>query len=397
MRLLKILFAAFFAVMTVSPVSAESVNISATIAVVMDFYTGEILYDKNMERRWIPASTTKSMTAFIVYQEIAAGNLTFDTNIRVSAAAARFSNNRSVAGSLVPLPSGEEISVEVLLRLLMIPSANAAAVVFAEHISGNEEAFVERMNETAKTLGMYAEFTNSHGAYVHYSDAYSAAVLVREFIMQFPDILRITAMPTVNFGGQTYANTNHLVTMDIGVDGFKTGSLRQAGWNHSTTAVRDGRRIIAVLMNAPTSTARQNESRTLLNYGFAELERRINERIGRVRVFYRGTLIPLLTPPEIVNGKLLLPVRDVTGHMGYTTEWHEEHRLVLLTHENGSSSTLFAGRELAVVNGETRILPMSAQIKDGRVYTSLESFEILTGVTAEWNMETGVVQFKVIG
>jgi len=150
----------------------------------MDFYTGEILYERNMEQRWIPASMTKSMTAFIVYQEIEAGNLTLDTEIRVSAGASRFSNRRSVPGTFVPLPSGGLVTVETLLRLMMIPSGNAAAVVFAEHISGTEENFVIRMNETAAEMGMYTEFTNSHGAFVHYSNAYSTAILVREFIMR---------------------------------------------------------------------------------------------------------------------------------------------------------------------------------------------------------------------
>jgi len=371
-------------------------NSSAPIAVVMDYYTGEILYEKNMEQRWVPASMTKSMTAFIVYQEIEAGNLTLDTEILVSAGAARFSSSRSVPGSYVPLPSGAYIDVDTLLKLLLIPSGNAAAVVFAEHISGSEEAFVVRMNETAAELGMYAEYTNSHGAYVNYSNAYSTAILVREFISRYPDVLRITSMSSVIFRGRNYRNTNHLVSRNMfpEADGFKTGSLRQAGWNHSTTAVRDGRRIIAVVMNTASSSARQTQSRILLNFGFEELMRREAERAEKIRVFFTGELLPLSSLPIIYSGKLLLPAPAVLSHLGYTIQWHEEHRLVSITHDNELTATLFADRNLMVINGDTLSIPMPATEIDGNVYISIESIGLLTETMAEWNWETGVVRFR---
>jgi len=371
-------------------------NSSAPIAVVMDYYTGEILYERNMEQRWIPASMTKSMAAFIVYQEIYAGNLSFDTEIRVSPEAASFSSNRRVSGSYVPLPSGELITVDTLLKLLMIPSGNAAAVVFAEHISGSEEAFVERMNETAAELGMYAEYSNSHGAYVNYTNAYSIAILIREFITQYPDILRITNMPSVTFRGRTYRNTNHLVsrTRFRGCDGFKTGSLRQAGWNHSTTAERDGRRIIAVVMNTPSNSARQSQSRILLEFGFDEIERRETERTDKARVFFDGELIPLTTLPRIYHGRLSLPASDVMEHLGYTVRRNEEHGLVSVTHRDGLSATLFEDRDLAVVNGETLTMSSPVQVINDKMYLSVDAIGAITGTTVDWSLETGVIRFK---
>ena len=381
----------------VSPVNANTdPNTSAPIAVVMDFYTGEILYERNMEQRWIPASMTKSMTAFIVYQEIEAGNLTLDTEIRVSEGAARFSSRRSVPGTFVPLPSGGLITAETLLRLMMIPSGNAAAVVFAEHISGTEDEFVIRMNETAADMGMYTEFTNSHGAYVHYSNAYSTAILVREFITRYPDILRITSMRSVTFRGRTYRNTNLLITQNMmpDADGFKTGSLRQARWNHSATAERDERRIITVVMNTSSRIARQNESRRLLNFGFEELERRENERAEKVRVFYDGEVIPLSSAPRFFHGRLLLPIQDILEHLGYTINWNEQYKLVSITHENGYTATLMTDRDLAVIDGDTHTLPMPAQVINGSIYASIESIGLLTGTTSEWSIETGVVRFR---
>jgi len=379
-----------------SPAYASTPDTSAPIAVVMDFYTGEILYERNMEQRWIPASMTKSMTAFIVYQEIEAGNLTFDTEVRVSESAARFSNRRSVPGTFVPLPSGGLVTVETLLRLMMIPSGNAAAVVFAEHISGTEADFVIRMNETAAEMGMYTEFTNSHGAFVHYSNAYSTAVLVREFITQYPDILRITAMSSVRFQGRTYRNTNLLISQNMmpEADGFKTGSLRQAGWNHSATAERDGRRIITVVMNTSSRSARQVESRRLLNYGFEELERRETERIERARIFFDGGLIPLTEAPRFYYGRLLLPLEDILEQLGYTIYRNDEHSLVSITNESRYNATVLAGRDLAVINGETHTLPNPAQIIDGLLYTSIETIGALTGTLAGWCMETGVIRFR---
>jgi len=388
------MFLVFLGFYIFSPVSVNASPTNAPMAVVMDFYTGEILFSVDGARRWIPASLTKSMAAFIVYEEIAAGNLTHDTPIHVSAGAARFSSDRRQPGSFVPIPSGAYLTVETLLQLMMIPSANAASVVMGEHISGSEAAFVERMNETAAAMGMYTSFVNSHGAGVHHSDTYSMAILMREFILQFPDILRITAMQSMRFNGDVLTNTNHHIsrTPVDGLDGFKTGSLRQAGWNHSVTAERDGRRIIVVVMGTPDNPSRHRESLRLLEFGFRELERIEAERIERVRIFFGGSLISLESPPVIRRGQLMLPMRSVFEQLDYSVQWHEHHRLILLTCADGRNSTIFMDRNLAVVNGRTQ--PFQSHIVDDRIYISKQFIELVTGTAAEWNEATGVVQFR---
>ncbi|MDR2569214.1 MAG: serine hydrolase [Oscillospiraceae bacterium] len=375
---------------------AESPDISAPIAVVMDYYTGEILYERNMEQRWIPASMTKSMTAFIVYQEIEAGNLALDTEIQVSREAARFSSRRSVQGSYIPLPSREYLTVETLLRLLMIPSCNAAAVVFAEHISETEEKFVDRMNETAAELGMYAEFTNSHGAYVHYTNAYSTAILIREFITRYPDILRITSRQSVTFNGRRYRNTNRLISRGLmpEADGFKTGRMRQAGWNHSTTAERDGKRVIAVVMNTSSSSARQLESRSLLEFGFRELERRETKRAEKARVFFDGEFIPLSATPEFHQGNLYLPAEEILINLNYTIRRNPDNKLITITDKNGYTATIFTDRDLAVIYGKTHTLQLPLQIYNDKIFAPIDFIGTLTGATAQWSMETGVIRFK---
>jgi D-alanyl-D-alanine carboxypeptidase len=385
---------AFFICLRV-PVYAAP-DISAPIAVVMDFHTGEILYERNMERRHVPASITKSVTAFIVYQEMEAGRLTLDTRIPVSVSAAAFSSDRRQQGSYVPLNAREYITVEVLLQLLMLPSANAAAVVFAEYISGTEEAFVERMNETVAEMGMYSSFTNSHGALPHYTNAYSMAVFMREFIIRYPDILRITQMTHVYFNGTRYNNTNQLLsTVPFrGTDGFKTGSLRQAGWNHSVTAERDGRRIIAVVMNTSSRAACHAYARTLLAFGFEELNRRETERAERVRIFLGGSLFPLDQVPLIKHGMIHLPLRAVFERLGYRVEWHKNHGLVQLEREKDEAITLFVGRDLAIINGNVYIMDTPAQTIDGRIFVSKGFIAHATGTTVAWDMDTGVILFS---
>jgi len=375
---------------------ANEPDITAPIAVVMCFDTGDILYERNMEQRWIPASMTKIMTAFITYQEIGAGNLSLDTQVRVSANASRFSNDRRVEGTFVPLDAGANITVETLLRLVMLPSGNAAAVVLAEHISGTEAAFVERMNETALELGMYSSFNNAHGAFAHHSNAYSIAILIREFIQQYPDILRITAMPTVRFGGTTYNNTNRLLSTHPfeGADGFKTGTIRAAGWGHSATAIRDGRRVITVLMNTRNNDTRQNESRILLQFGFDELARRDAAAAARVRVFHGQRVIPLNAPAVVERGELFLPLGDMLSPLGFSLSWNAEYRVVTITEDDGDTSTLFVGRPAAFVRGRPITLRTPARIIDNRVYVTTQFIEAMTGTTATWDIATGVVRFR---
>ncbi|HIY22651.1 MAG TPA: S-layer homology domain-containing protein [Candidatus Flavonifractor merdigallinarum] len=155
----------------------------------------------------------------------------------------------------------------MLLRLILIPSASASCIVMAEYISGTEAAFVQRMNETAKRLGMTAEYKNSHGAHVHYLTARSQAILVRSFIQRFPQILNYTSLTGVTFNGKWYSNTNKLLPglayAYDGVDGFKTGTISAAVYCLSATAVKNGRRIISVVMRSSNDRTRHTDSRAL--------------------------------------------------------------------------------------------------------------------------------------
>jgi hypothetical protein len=253
------------------------------------------------------------------------------------------------------------------------------------------------MIRTAYELGMYTSFTNASGTNPHHSDVYSTAILVREFIYRFPDILRITRMPYMYFNGQRFNNTNRLLrgsTMPVdGVDGFKTGSLRVAGWNHSITAIRDGRRIIAVVMGAVNRDTAMREGRILVEFGFEELVRRDTARAERVRIFHNGQLLPLTTPAVVEGGRLMLPLYAIFRPLGFGLTWDDTYRVATAEHATLGHSTIFVDRQLTFIRNAPATLRTVPRLIGSRVFVPLEFIEMATDTTATWCMDTGVVNF----
>lgn len=251
----------------------EEPAIVADGGIVIDYDTGTVLYEKDADTMRVPASMTKVMTAYIIFEELEAGNLSLDTMVTVSAENARKSRDGTNYAASVPLTAGKAYSVDTFLKLILLPSAGASCVVMAERIAGSEEAFVERMNATAQRLGMTAAYENCHGAQPHYITARSQAILVREFIRRFPQILSYTSQTEMEFEGRIRKNTNHLLAGQSyeypGADGFKTGTITAAGYCLCATAVRDGRRIITVIMHSDNDNTRHTDTIALLDYGFA--------------------------------------------------------------------------------------------------------------------------------
>ena len=255
---------------------AGALNFEAASVFVMDGDTGEELYSYYGDTARVPASMTKVLTAYIIYQELEKGTITLDTPIKISHNVAVKSRDSNYPMA-VPLTEGATYTVDTLLHLIMIPSASASCIAMAEHISGSESAFVKRMNETAKSLGLNATYYNCHGAQPNYITARSQAKLTKIFIDTYPDILRITSKSGVSFNGSYYNNTNHMLNTMApyeGLDGFKTGTIAEAGYCVTTTAVRNGRRVIAVVMKSTSDAQRFADSRQLLDYGFQQIELR---------------------------------------------------------------------------------------------------------------------------
>ena len=255
---------------------ALALDFEAESAFVMDGDTGEELYSYNGDVARVPASMTKVLTAYIIYQELEAGSITLETPVKISHNVAVKSRDSSYP-TAVPLTEGATYTVDTLLHLIMIPSASASCIAMAEHISGSESAFVTRMNATVKELGLNATYYNCHGAQPNYITARSQAALTKIFIDTYPDILRITSKSGFSFNGTYYNNTNHLLNTMApyeGLDGFKTGTISQAGYCVTTTAVRNGRRVIAVVMKSTSDAQRFADSRQLLDYGFDQIQKR---------------------------------------------------------------------------------------------------------------------------
>ncbi len=244
-----------------------AIDVSAPSALLMDYSTGKILYEKNPHEERPLASVTKVMTMLLAMEEISAGNLSYDDTIIGSAHA------KSYGGSTIFLDEGEQMSVRDIIKGIAVASGNDAAVALGEHISGSEEAFVQRMNQKAKELGMKnTNFVNCNGldAEGHYSCAYDIALMSRE-LMKYNDIFEFTTiwMDSLRNGQFTLSNTNKLVRFYDGTTGLKTGSTSKAGFCISATAKRDNLHLICVIMGAETSKKRQADASSLLNYGFA--------------------------------------------------------------------------------------------------------------------------------
>ena len=270
----KLLCAALCLVMLTSPVYAintltdDDIGISAPSAILMEKVTGEVIYEKNSHERMPPASVTKVMTMLLIVEAVERGDIGLDDTVIASERAASF------GGSCVFLEEGEKMSVAEMLKCICVVSANDCAVAMAEHLCGSEQAFVARMNDRARELGLKdTNFKNCTGLFEddeHYTSAYDIAVMSRELIRHdmIKDYTTIW-MDTIRGGEFGLSNTNKLVYYYDGCTGLKTGFTEKAMYCLSATAEREGVEYIAVIMHADTIDKRNNDAKALLSYGFA--------------------------------------------------------------------------------------------------------------------------------
>lgn len=251
-----------------TPVS-DSLNLNCKSAVLMEASTGRVLYEQNPDEALPPASVTKVMTLLLVMEAIDAGKIKLDDTVSTSERAA------SMGGSQIYLEVGESMTVEDMLKSVIIASANDAACALAEFVSGSEEAFVKAMNDRAAELGMKnTVFENTNGlddtAENHLTSARDIALMSRELI-KHKKILEYSSiwMDTVRNGLFGLTNTNRLVRYYRGCTGLKTGSTSKAGFCVSATAERDGVSLVCVIMGAESSDERNRAAASLLDWGFA--------------------------------------------------------------------------------------------------------------------------------
>ncbi len=244
-------------------------QLGAKSYVLMDFHSGELLVEKDANSRVDPASITKVMTGYVVFNELNGGNLALDEVVTVSNKA------RQAIGSRMFIEASSKVRVEDLIRGMVIQSGNDASIALAEHIAGDEAAFVGLMNHYAVQLGMQnTHFANATGLpdENHYTTARDVAVLSTALIRDFPEYYRWYAEKEFTYNGIRQHNRNMLLWRDPAVDGLKTGHTEAAGYCLAASAMRDGMRLISIVMGAASEEVRANESQALLNYGFRFFE-----------------------------------------------------------------------------------------------------------------------------
>jgi serine-type D-Ala-D-Ala carboxypeptidase (penicillin-binding protein 5/6) len=249
-------------------------EITARHAIVMDYHTGFVMFERGPDERMPPSSMSKIMTAYMVFKAVKEGRLSLEDMLPVSERAWR------MQGSKMFVPLGGRVKVEDLIRGMIVQSGNDACIVLAEALAGSEEAFAEQMNVEARRLGLQASnFRNSTGwpDPEHYTTARDLAVLAKRVIDDFPEYYRYYREIEFVYGRDErtgreirQGNRNPLLYRNIGADGIKTGHTEAAGFGLTASAQRDGRRVIAVFNGWSSMRARAEESERMIDWAFRE-------------------------------------------------------------------------------------------------------------------------------
>lgn len=340
---------------------------NAKSAILMDMDTGTILFEKNANEKLPPASITKIMTMLLIMEALDRGDIRLTDKVRTSEYAA------SMGGSQIFLEVGEEMSVEDLLKGIAVASGNDASVTMAEYIAGTEEAFVERMNQKAKELGLHnTNFVNCNGlpAPNHYTTAYDIAIMSRE-LLRYEAITKYTSIYQDYLRKDSQnpfwlVNTNKLVRFYEGLDGLKTGFTDEARYCLSATAKKGNMRVIAVVMGEPDVKARNREVTQMLDYAFNQYANHVlfhkDAEVARVKVD-KGSVpeIGAVTPhqfgiltkrgesPEsykqeiVVSDYVKAPVKkgDVVGHLFVKKEGKTISQINLVASETSEKANLW--------------------------------------------------------
>ncbi len=244
-------------------------SISSEAYILIDFNSGHVVASKAPDKRMEPASLTKIMTGFVIFHELKKGNIKLTDEVSISKKAWQ------MPGSKMFIEVATKVSVNDLIKGMVIQSGNDASVALAEHVAGSEEVFVQLMNKYAQSLGMHGtNFMNSTGLPHpdHYTTARDLSILTQQLITHFPEEYNWYSQRKFTFNGITQFNRNKLLWQDDTVDGLKTGHTSTAGYCLVTSALRNEMRLISVILGANSAKTRIRESQKLLNYGFRFFE-----------------------------------------------------------------------------------------------------------------------------
>lgn len=326
-------------------VTASSITIQAEAGILLEASTGTIIFEKDADKQLVPASITKIMTLLLIFDALESKKITLDEVVTTSEYAA------SMGGSQVFLEAMEQQTVETMIKCISVASANDACVAMAEHIAGTEAAFVDKMNERAKALGMtQTNFVNCCGLDIdgHVTSARDVAIMSRELINKYPQIFQYSGIwmenitHTTSKGSKEFGltNTNKLIKQYPYATGLKTGSTSKAKYCVSATAEKDGIELIAVIMAAPDYKVRFSDAAALLDYGFAncsvykdnEMPKLKDQKVenslkDKIKVEYEGEFSYLSVNDKNLSSvekkkemkKIKAPVKegDIVGELAY--------------------------------------------------------------------------------
>ena len=298
-----------------SPAWAQSFDTTARAAWVYDVTTGSVLMEKNAHEPMPPASMSKLMTVYVLFEALDQGRITLDTRFPVSTKA------RQMGGSTMFLNELDRPTVEELIKGIIVLSGNDACVVVAEGLAGTEEAFAREMTARAHELGLTdTHLVNASGwpAPGHVMSASDLGELAQHLVQDFPEYYRNFALDSFNYDGRAPANTrnrNPILRLGIGADGLKTGHTQEAGYGLVGSAIQDGRRVIFVVNGLPSERARAEESERIVNWAFRQFTMKTvipkGETVAWAPVWLGAARRVALTAPEGVN--VLIPAGAASG------------------------------------------------------------------------------------
>ncbi len=294
-----------------------SFDTSAENALLIDFDTDQILYSKNEEKKIYPASMSKLMTLYILFDSLKKGIVTLDDKFIVSR------NAYQKEGSTIYAELGTEISVQNLIRGIVVSSGNDACIIVAEALSGSEDSFANQMNFYAQEMGLRnSNFKNSSGLHNedHYTSAEDLVKLSKLLITDFPEYYPYFAERSFSWNSIIQYNRNNILRLDLGVDGLKTGYTSKSGYGVIVSSKKNGRRLIGIVTGLKSVTERTNEISRLINYGYRGFKSysvfKNNQIIDYAKV-WKGNKnnLPMIIDKDI---NLLL---DIPGRRGINVEY----------------------------------------------------------------------------
>ena len=332
-----------------APAAASPAPVTPVVAakahLLLDYYTGQVLSEQNADLRLEPASLTKIMTAYVVFDALKNGKIRMSDQVVISERAWK------MGGSQMFIEVGKQVAVEDLLKGMVIQSGNDASVALAEHVAGSEDVFAGLMNRHAERLGMVnSHFTNASGLPdpALYTTARDLATLGAALVRDFPEYYPMHAMREFTFNNIVQQNRNRLLGLEAGVDGIKTGHTATAGYCLVVSGERENMRLVGVLMGAESEKVRTAEARKLLGFGFRFFEGQklhaANVSLARTRV-WKGEVKEL-----DVGVASDLQVTVPRGQAGKVSETLEVNPRIVAPLRKGDTvgtvRVLFAGKEL---------------------------------------------------